>query len=164
MHAGFQLSQRNDCTGAQVEQWQRQKINQTRVFRAQVRQCSRFFPNCFQDKAMVNTFRRILLPAKRALTDFHTHARILEFACTRRPVLGTLALASSAAAENTASRRSSAGSPAGGLPRSSADPGFAPVCAWVRWDADFHDILTEADVCTRLSAPAANSTGWRPET
>src|SRR5580693_10132661 len=43
-------------------------------------------------------------------------------------------------------------------------PGVVPGCAWVRWDADFHDILTEADVCTRLSAPAASSTGWRPET
>jgi len=28
--------------------------------------------------------------------------------------------------------------------------------------ADFHDILMEAEACTRSFAPAGSSTGWRP--
>ena len=75
---------------------------------------------------------------------------MIEFACTRRPVLGTPALAAEAPWRKT---------------QQAQDFSRQQVCARVRkveYDAGFHDILTEADVCTRLSAPVESSTGWRP--
>src|SRR5580704_15431931 len=73
---------------------------------------------------------------------------MVEFACTRRPVLGTPALAGETPWQKTQQARS-----------------VSRSCARVRRVAfyvDYYDILTEADVCTRLSALAGSNTGWRP--
>jgi hypothetical protein len=75
----------------------------------------------------------------------------MEFDCTRRPVLGTPALAAEASGRKHSKHRKSA------IPLSaSVRLGSVPIAG-----LDFNDILTEADVCTRLSAPVESSTGWR---
>ena len=79
---------------------------------------------------------------------------MVEFACTRRPVLGTPALAGEAPWRKTQQAQE--------VQSSFSHPGFAPVCAGLRFEAGFYDLLTEADVCTRLSALVESSTGWRP--
>jgi hypothetical protein len=38
---------------------------------------------------------------------------------------------------------------------------FGLVLSLIEW-AEFQDILTEAEVCTRSFAPVESSTGWRP--
>jgi hypothetical protein len=80
---------------------------------------------------------------------------MVEFACTCGPVLGTPALAGEAPERKNAASKGNQQ----GLRKRPC--GLPEALLSFRPPAEFNDICMTEGVCTRLSAPVENSTGWR---